>query len=506
MKKKAKIIICILVVVCCALIFGNSYLQRRQQLNDELYKIIEAEENIDKRFYKKELIDEIKNINNNYVFRTNSQIEKLIEELNEKIYSDEFLNDKRIQKTDEEIQTQINDYLSNYKDYGVGKIFIYTDYNYGDELIKDDDYVHCSVYAYGMADNTIIDKDSKIKIRGNSTAAANKKPYNIKFSDKVDLYGFGEAKKWSFLADAYEPTMLRNRLFLGFAKEMDLEYTSNCEYCELWLDGKYNGIYLLTESVETGKNRVNIDTDNGDFLIEYESSRAEEGVTYISTNHGWRFAMSDPEEPDEETLDYLTKTINNLDSTVYSDNYDDVKEIIDIDSFAKFYVLNEFAKTADFGYSSVNFYYKDGKFFAGPAWDFDQSSGNRNISHTDYWVTVNIDATTSVNSYEELYGYKNNKIYNKLLQYPEFRQSVIENFIKYSNYMTNMYGDNGIIDNLLDKYGNLIKQNYEPVEKNGANWVCEYLVTDITDYDDNITYLKNWLQKRYEYLKKEWIK
>ena len=506
MKKKVLVAVCALIaIVFSAFAVGKPYLKERSELNDELFQIIESEDITNKKIYKNEFIDEIESIKNNYTFRSNSQIKELIGELNTKINSNKFLIDKRVQKGDKEIQAEIDNYLVNYKDYGVGKIFIYTDYNYGDELVKDDDYVNCSVYAYGLSDETIIDKDSKIKIRGNSTAYANKKPYNIKFSDKVDLYGFGEAKKWSFLAEAFEPTMLRNYLFLNFAREMGLEYTSNCDYVELWLDGKYNGTYLLTESVETGKNRVNIDPDNGDFLIEYESSRVEEDVTYIVTDHGWRFAMSDPEEPDEDTLQYLTDTINNLDSIVCSNNYENITEILDIDSFAKLYVLNEFAKTADFGFSSVNFYYKDGKFFAGPAWDFDQSSGNRSTIDTNYYVTVNVDGTTSVNSYENIYGHYN-KIYDKLLCYPEFEKVAIECFTKYSNYMIDMYIDNGIIDTLLDKYGALIKQNYEPIEKNGAGWVCEYRVTDIIDYDDNVTYLKNWLQKRYEYLRKEWIK
>ena len=41
-----------------------------------------------------------------------------------------------------------------------------------------------------------------IKGRGNSTwdLPTTKKPYNIKFEEKVDLFGFGKAKKWSLIA------------------------------------------------------------------------------------------------------------------------------------------------------------------------------------------------------------------------------------------------------------------------------------------------------------------
>lgn len=510
MKKKVLIVIALIMVFLSFsyLLFFREYLNERDECNIELYETIDSiDKLIDKNpsFYKEEFIDEIYEIKNRYVFRTNEEIKELNNKLLEEINGNICLKDEYIQLDDEAIKEQINEFLSTYENYGVGKIFIYTDYNYGSKLQRSDDYVDCSIYAYGLSDETIIDKDSKIKIRGNSTSGANKKPYNIKFSDKVDLYGFGEAKKWSFLAEAFEPTMLRNHIFLDFAREMDLEYTSNCEYVELWLDGNYNGIYLLTESVETGKNRVDIDVDNGDFLFEYESSRAEDGVTYINTDHGWRFAMSDPDEPDEETIEYLNEKINGLDSIIYSNNYEEVEKLIDVDSFAKLYLLNEFAKTADFGYSSVNFYYKNDKFYAGPAWDFDQSSGNRNIGYSDYWISINKDSTLSYNGYEKLYCYNRNKIYYELLRYPEFKKLVVDYFEKYEYYITSLYAKDGIIDSILVKYGDLINNNYAPKEEKGAGWVCEYLVTDIIEYNDNVEYFKNWLNNRYEYLKKEWM-
>ena len=36
---------------------------------------------------------------------------------------------------------------------------------------------------------------AKIKVRGNSTSEALKKPYTIKFSKKLDIFGFGADKK-----------------------------------------------------------------------------------------------------------------------------------------------------------------------------------------------------------------------------------------------------------------------------------------------------------------------
>ena len=46
---------------------------------------------------------------------------------------------------------------------------------------------------------------------------------------------------------------------------------------------------------------------------------------------------------------------------------EEIAEKIDVPSFAKFYLLNEFLKTFDFDMSSVFFYYQNGKLYAGPA-------------------------------------------------------------------------------------------------------------------------------------------
>ena len=38
---------------------------------------------------------------------------------------------------------------------------------------------------------------------------------------------------------------------------------------DLYLNGEYSGLYLLTEKVEVHRNRLLIDTDSGDFLNRF---------------------------------------------------------------------------------------------------------------------------------------------------------------------------------------------------------------------------------------------
>ena len=117
---------------------------------------------------------------------------------------------------------------------------------------------------------TVDAKLSSIKGRGNSTWGLPKKPYNIKFEKKTDLFGMGKAKKWSLLASFYDPSFLRNTFIFDLADEIGLFYSSKSKHVDLYINGEYQGNYLVCESVEVGESRVNI-TDLDDLNEEANS-------------------------------------------------------------------------------------------------------------------------------------------------------------------------------------------------------------------------------------------
>ncbi len=260
----------------------------------------------------------------------------------------------------------------------VPKLYITTDNGSGLSLQKEDGYTDAHIKVTDNGES-VADESVVVKVRGNSTAMARKKSFTFKFSKKRDLLGMGKGKKWALLANPFDPTLLRNYVMFDFADELGLEYTSRQKIVELWLDGSFRGCYTLMEPVQDGKDRVDIDVEgNKDFLLEYERLRTDEGTSYITSKGGLRFGVSAPDEPDDEQLEYITNTVNRLTDVMASGDREAIENAIDVPSFAKFYVLNEFAKTNDFNFSSVFFYYKDGKLYAGPPWDYDLSMGNVN--------------------------------------------------------------------------------------------------------------------------------
>ncbi len=264
----------------------------------------------------------------------------------------------------------------------VPKIEIITENGNGASLQKADSYVNAEITITDGV-NTPLSGSVLFKVRGNSTAMSSisKKAFTFKFDKKTDVLGMGKGKKWALLANCFDPTLLRNYTAFELAREMGVPYTSEQRIAELWLDGEYRGSYTVYEPVQEGKDRVDIDIEsNGgknDFLIELESTRVEEGVTYLSVG-GVRFAVSEPEEPDAEQTAYITSVMTDIVNTMQKGDERQIRSKIDVESFAKFYFLNEFIKNQDFGYSSVFFFYKNGRLYAGPPWDYDLSLGNVN--------------------------------------------------------------------------------------------------------------------------------
>ncbi|MBQ0146747.1 MAG: CotH kinase family protein [Lachnospiraceae bacterium] len=379
------------------------------------------------------------------------------------------------------------------------KVIIHTPEGNGNNIVKSDGYVEGTKIEIIAADYaTISEENGKIKVRGNSTSEGAKKPFNIKFAEKQNVLGMGKAKKWCLLANCFDPTLMRNYIGIHLAQDLGLEFTSEQRYVELWIDDVYKGCYILIEAVETGKTRVDIDTDDNDneFLLELNSGRIESGVSYITAKDGVRFEISEPEEPKEEQLTNIQTKINLVADALLSGDYESVQSIVDTDSFCKMYLLNEYMKTVDFGGLSVYYYFKDGKMYCGPAWDFDLSSGNANpYYYTGYY---SYDSEDSM-GYKGLWA-KGNPWISRLFKYAEFKNAVYEEYQNQENLFENVFSDNGLIDTIVDDYGELFERNYTL-----ANWKVSTLYSGLerqplSTFSENVDYMKQWFEKRYHYL------
>lgn len=377
----------------------------------------------------------------------------------------------------------------------VPQIRITTENGNGNELQKEDGYQNASV-SITDTDGTVLEDDCTIKIRGNTTALSwiTKKGYNFKFSKKKDVLGMGKGKKWALVANVFDPSLLRNYLAFSLGKELGLDYTSEFKIVEMWMDGSFRGCYMLFEPVQEGTDRVDIDIESNegkkDFLLEYESKRVEEGKSYVTVD-GVRFMCTDPEEPDEEQLAYITETMQDIVTTIRTGTQKQIAEKIDVPSFAKFYLLNEYFKTFDFDVTSVYFYYKDGKLYAGPPWDYDLGSGNANPEFSS--------RAEGTHNPEGIFC-KNKNIYRYLGVYDWFHDEVREVYREHYGYFSSIYADGGVLDSARAQYADVFARNYNEAGWRVSRWWINIQMQPFETYEQNFEFLKNWCKQRNNWL------
>lgn len=221
------------------------------------------------------------------------------------------------------------------------------------------------------------DKNSTLKGRGNSTWEYEKHPFSLVLSADRSLLGMGEAASWVLLANAHDETNLNNKLVLDLAARVGLPWTPDSRWVDLYLNGEYNGLYLLTEKVEVHENRLNIDTGSGDFLCKVDYLRRWETLRHpFVSETGHAVEISYPKIITEGEHDTVRQLVGQMEEALLSGEDLRSSSLIDLDSWIRRYLIDEISGNADSELASSYFYWSNGKFYAGPLWDYDLTFGN----------------------------------------------------------------------------------------------------------------------------------
>lgn len=273
-----------------------------------------------------------------------------------------------------------------YNVYGVPSIYITTDADA--ELKRNMPYIDAEIAVAYFDENgkyvDYIERSGEMKVRGNSTAdSKTKKPYNIKFNSDVDLFGLGADNKYCLLANAYEPTLMRNAVVRYFNKIIGLDHYCKFEFVDVYCNNKFYGNYMLCTPVDIEETRVNIDKDS-DFILEVEnkgSAVGDKNALYIQspyTNFSIKVDSHDIEDISSSGYSSLYNTIYQADFALMSGDWNEIQKYFDVDSLARYYILHEYLKDVDYAWDSTRFCLENGKITAGPAWDFDRAIGHAN--------------------------------------------------------------------------------------------------------------------------------
>lgn len=262
----------------------------------------------------------------------------------------------------------------------------------------------------------------EVKGRGNLTWNKPKKPYQVKFSGKTDLLGLGRAKKWVLLANYFDHSALRNDIALTLAEMLGVKYNHRGKFVEVYFNDKYEGLYYLVQRIELAKGSVDLRNSEGvlfeiDALHKYDEECHDSALKDCLV---FKDAIRKNSKEQEYLIEKFVEDYQDAELAAREGKYNEVAEILDINSFAKYYLVNEYTVNPD-AYMSSFFLYRDddGKICAGPVWDFDYSLGNRE------WRWQDDDSFFS--PYEDEKN-MNAKIMKYLLMMPEFQDEVQQTF------------------------------------------------------------------------------
>ncbi len=246
----------------------------------------------------------------------------------------------------------------------------------------------------GNIDNTSI---KKIKGRGNTSWDADKKGFNITYTDAIKVGSMQKCKKFSIISNFQDASLTRNRLLYDLADEIGVPYSSDSRFAEIYVNGEYIGNYQVCEKVDVGKNTLMPDIDDEDYLnycdgsqtdfefvCEIDAGPDEDDFT-VKAGNGNNLTMKAPElekgDPNYAKTQRYIKAKYDVMYRKVTQNASDVNDYIDIESLAQVYLINELGKNWDAGAGSFFFVYKPDssgkyKFYASPVWDYDNSLGN----------------------------------------------------------------------------------------------------------------------------------
>jgi hypothetical protein len=208
---------------------------------------------------------------------------------------------------------------------------------------------------------------------------------------EVDLLGMGAAARWSLDGRVLDPSRLRSR----FAKELygsfggAERFAPQTRFCELVLDGSYEGIYTLGEELEVGEGRLRLAGGPGladAFLV----TRGADDGGFLSSGIGpgsWTLVDPAPSpEREAAVAAYLLAFERAVSTAGPAPEGADLFAWVDLGSAVDWVLLRELTAAPDGHGAPIHLWRSD----AGPLhfapWDFDASLGAAPDASPVGWV------------------------------------------------------------------------------------------------------------------------
>ena len=255
------------------------------------------------------------------------------------------------------------------------------------------------------SDEPDMESEILIRARGNSSRYFDKSGYLLRLTTKDGSYhneemmGMAPHYEWALHGPFLDKTLIRNYMWYNIAGEF-MGYTPNVRFCEVIINGEYQGVYVMTETITNGEDcRINVSepvdgtTSTGYLLRLDRGSTAPLKNIRTFSNYTYRnlqkIDIQYPRSGDltEEMADAIAQDFSDFEKSLYSYDYDtdDYGYYYDINvqSFVDYFIINEFTANYDAGWLSTYLYKDIGGKYNMVIWDFNSVCDNYNDLMTE---------------------------------------------------------------------------------------------------------------------------
>ena len=376
-------------------------------------------------------------------------------------------------------------------------------------ITSKEDYTHITMFSLTDPDhpeNNVFRNNPKDEMRGRGNATWNypKKPYRIRFKENTSLFGHAAYRNWILLAEYRDPTFLTTPIAFELGRNvLDYQpYTNTYQHVHLYLNGRYDGVYGLTEHRQASPDgvgvpgRVGIDPREGWFVemsiyaeSPYFRTRNYDLLIVIHTNNA---PTGDPNDSNNPFYDFIKKDCNNLCDLMASPGFPEngYRDLVDLNTVVDFVMAHEIVGNTD-GISLTNsiFIYKDkgGKISFGPLWDFDISFGwDWGIHNHIYFVQGTSKQLISKHAF-----------FQRFYEDPVF-------LVKYKEHWNKKYTELSTFPNFIDALGKKIRP---ALLQDSERWAIPSGGYVYSTYDTNharqVGFMIDWWNSRIPWLNTE---
>ena len=376
--------------------------------------------------------------------------------------------------------------------------------------------------------------------RGNASFwySPEKKSYVMNLEEKTDIFGFGSSKKWLLISNYFDKTYMRNMLVNELAECVGMKYTPQMEYVDLYINGEYIGNYLISEKIEVDSKRVDIydlseeirrlnpnqrykyinnisnninginelkwnsmdmepQNIEGGYLLEVDfKERYDEEVSGFISPNGRPVVIQEPQYTSFNQTKYIGEIYSQFENAICDEQGINPNtgchytEYVNLESFAAHYYLDEFSKQLDAGRTSFYFYkpLDSNRLYAGPVWDYDKSLGSEFTSDTSPEGFFAAVRKFNGDVWYEMYKHNDFQNVVKEKYNMKYKEATLEVCDKWLTQMTEKIETSVVMD--IMRY----HMNDEKPDKERAYRL----------FDKEVKQLKDFTEKRIEFLDEEW--